>query len=201
MRRRENTTRGCGRYQSVPGVRAFTLVELIVVILLIALAAGLAAPRLFGGEGRRVAARAEAAAEVLSAAARRDALLSRPVAIAFNREDGVLRVLSLTADDRGRMDWRDDAMMPRADLSEVTLAEIRADGAALDPVQFRLVFDQFEPRPALRLVLTDADGENTRVVELAPTAGQAVVVGAGAEESTLSVAQDLDALGKEEEAW
>src|SRR5690606_4403416 len=71
---------------------SFTLLELIVVILIITILAGLIAPRVLDTSLRRAEAEAGDVSRLLSAAAQKDALTPRTLAIAW---DGQTRRLEL----------------------------------------------------------------------------------------------------------
>lgn len=182
-----------------------TIIEVIVVTVILGVVAALTLPRLFGGEGRQVAAKADEVAQVLTALARRDAAVAQAIALSYEQDDGRLQILVRNRDPLAREVWVSDMMLPEAPLGSVRINSVEVDGAEIDPGAFQVVLDQFMPRPALRLVLTDSKGGNACSVEMAGTAGQAQVVvgdlhGKGlAGTGTSSV--DLDAAGKEREAW
>lgn len=185
--------------------RAMTIIEVIVVAVILGLVAALTIPRLVGGEGRRVAAKAEQAAQVLTALARRDAALSQALALEYEREEGMLRILVRSSDPLAREPWTQDRMLPDAQIDPAVVKSIEVDGAEVDPTSFRVVLDQYTPRPAIRVVLTDTRGGNPHSVEMAGTAGQAQVFAGDLRGKGLSgtdtASVDLDALGKEREAW
>lgn len=182
-----------------------TIVEVIVVAVILGLVATLTLPRLFGGEGRRVAAKADEAAQVLTALARRDAAVSQALALSYEREEGVLRILVRNRDPLAKEAWISDPMLPEASLGDVQVVSVETDGAEVEPSAFRVVLDQYTPRPALRVVLADRNGTNPHSVEMAGTAGQARVVPGDLRGKGLSgsetAAIDLDATGKEQQAW
>ena len=98
--------RGAMRVASVGGARAFTIVEVLVVVVLLAAVAGLVAPRLTNNAARRVTAAAESTAEALSALARRDAMLSQPLALTYDQASNMLRSTVLQRDlQRNTVAW------------------------------------------------------------------------------------------------
>jgi len=181
--------------------RAFSIVELIVVIVILVVVAGAVAPRISAITGRATRASAEHAAQVLSAAARRDSLTSQRIALDY---DGT-RLRMLVLDESYKDPWREDPLTPAADLSTVRVSEVLADTAPLDPTRWRVEFPQNTPRPALRLVLTDSRGRDPWRVELASRGGRAVVTpgdrAADAQAIEIDDAIDLDATGKSSEPW
>jgi Tfp pilus assembly protein FimT len=167
--------------------RAFTVVEILVVIVLLAAVAGLVAPRLTNTSSRRVTAAAESAAETLSALARRDAM----------------RTSVLQRDARtGDVTWKVDPLLPDADLLDARVVAVTSDGAEVGVDAMRIEFDQYQPRPALRVVLSDAKGGNLVTVDLPASSLQAsVVYGDMREQAGGSRSIDLDDEGKERQAW
>lgn len=184
-------------------VRAFTVVEILVVIVLLAAVAGLVAPRLTNNAARRVTAAAEATAETLSALSRRDAMLSQPLALMYDRANNRLHASVLLRDaQRNSVEWRSDPLLPDADLQDARIVSVTADGAELDTSELRVEFDQFQPRPSLRIVFSDSAGGNLTSVDMPASSLQATIVfGDIREQPGASRAIDLDEQGKERQAW
>ncbi len=182
-----------------------TIIEVIVVAVILGVVAMLTIPRLLGGEGRHVAAKADQVAQVLTALARRDAAVSQALALSYERESGTVEILVRSRDPLAKEPWVTDLMLPEASLGDVQVQSIEVDGADVEPSSFRVVLDQYAPRPAIRLVLVDKRGGNPCSVEMAGTAGQAQVVPGDLRGKGLSGSQtssvDLDAAGKEQESW
>jgi type II secretory pathway pseudopilin PulG len=179
--------------------------EVVVVIVILAIAAGVVLPRALSDPGRTVKARAFAVAELLSALARRDAMLSQPLSLVRDAERGVLfgEVLS-RGGGATQPRWQRDLLLPEADLAGATLVSVRADGAELDPDGLRIDMDQYQPRRALLFVLADERGQNPWSVELSASALQATVrSGDARNDAARSEAdvEDLDATGREKTAW
>lgn len=183
--------------------RAFTVVEILVVVVLLAAVAGLVAPRLTNTSSRRVTAAAEATAETLSALARRDAMLSQPLALIFDSASNTLRTSVLQRDARtGDVTWRNDPLLPDADLLDAKVVAVTSDGAEMGVDALRIELDQYQPRPALRVVLSDAKGENLVTVDLPASSLQATLVyGDMRQQPGASRSIDLDDEGKERQAW
>ena len=195
--------RGAMRVASVGGARAFTIVEVLVVVVLLAAVAGLVAPRLTNNAARRVTAAAESTAEALSALARRDAMLSQPLALTYDQASNMLRSTVLQRDlQRNTVAWKSDALLPEADLGDAKLLAVTADGAELGVSELRIEFDQFQPRPSLRIVLTDAKGGNPVSIDMPASSLQATIVsGDIRQQPGATRAIDLDDEGKERQAW
>jgi len=180
------------------------MVELIVVVIILAVLAAAMAPRLAVFGGRRVRASAEAAAELLSVAARRDALTSQRVALDFDAEAGWLRLLTYAApaEGIGRGVWQEDVLAPRVELGDTELVRVLADSVELTPRQWRIEFPQGGRRPEVFMVLADPARREFWQVGL-PTglATAAARPGQVPQPSEGGVAIDLDATGKEDEPW
>lgn len=184
--------------------RAFTIIEIIVVIAILAIAAGFTIPRLVGGAAREVRASADEVASVMSALARRDAMLSQPIALDYEENTRLLRVLTLRQLDRGR-EWATDRLLPSAEITGVKLVSMRSDQQLYTDEDFRIELDQFQPRGNMELVLSDVNDRWFVTVFLSATSLQAMVRDGKPEDAmndgSMPESIDLDQTGKEEEAW
>lgn len=186
---------------------AFSLVETLIVVVIVAILAAVVAPRLSAITQRPARGAALALGELLTAAAQRDALTSQPLAIEF---DTASNTVALLAPARGtRLDeaasgaLARDAIIQPADLGEARVVEVLADGAMVDAsAGFRIEFRSGALRPSITVLLSDRrdpDGVDPVVVELAADASRAVVRTLGVQGESDAI--DLDAMGKGEEPW
>ncbi|MDX2130678.1 MAG: prepilin-type N-terminal cleavage/methylation domain-containing protein [Planctomycetota bacterium] len=180
------------------GARGFSMVEMLVVVILLGVLVGVAAPRLAVIAGRGTEATAVRAGALLSDAARRDALTSQRLAVEFDAARGTLALLTIDPEDGV---WREDPLAPRVEIGGATLREATADGVTLDGTNWRLELPRNTPRPAIRLVFTNSRGADAWTVDLASRASRATVragtaVGAGEGESV-----DLDEVARGEQPW
>jgi len=143
--------------------RAFTLVEVLVVMVIIAILATLTVPRLIGAQGRQAEVEAQSVRTLLSQAAQRDAVSSEPLAINFDHEKGELTIQALLPlpgeEEGGRRDWRPLPLFRPLRLTSLVIAQAAADGQAQPPdTSFRVVFagEGAKPRPTLSLLLHTA---------------------------------------------
>jgi prepilin-type N-terminal cleavage/methylation domain-containing protein len=183
---------------------AFTLIELITVIVILAVVSGLLLPRLVNWDERRAEAGVQRVADVLSAAARRHQSSTQRLAVGFDRESGSLRILILrlgapASFDPGDAAWVDDPLTLSAELEGLDVVEASADSKALDARGFRIELPPAEPRPAIALTLATPGARGVWTVHLPPVAERATVTAgrAGAIEERI----DLDRAGLRDEAW
>jgi prepilin-type N-terminal cleavage/methylation domain-containing protein len=180
---------------------AFTLIELIVVVVVLVVLAAAVAPRLAAMGGRETRASALAVGDVVSTAARRDALTSQRVAVSFDADRRRVALATLVADADGAVgQWREDRLIPAVDLGDTRLVDALADGVPLDSRGWRVEFPQGGRRPMLQLVLGDPNGKEFWRVELPSTAAHATVApGNALGMSDQSI--DLDAIGQGTTPW
>ena len=91
--------------------RAFTLVEVIVVIAVVAILATMMVPRLMGQKQRQLQAAADGVSDLLMMFAQREALSDRPVGIWHDAERNwivLMRLEPVDGDDREPATWQPD---------------------------------------------------------------------------------------------
>ena len=162
----------------------------MVVVILVVLA-GAIGPRLAAMGGREVRASALSVGDLVSVAARRDALTSQRVALEYDGERS--RFVLMTVDAASPGVWREDKLMPPLDLGDTRL-EASVDGVGLDAKGWRVEFPQGSRRPALQILLSDAKNKEHWRVELPSSAAHAAV-SAGNSLGMSDQAVDLDAGG------
>lgn len=183
------------------GPRGFSIIELIVVIVILGVLGALVAPRLGSLGGRQARADAEGVADLLSIAARRDAVANRPLAIDYDEQRGSLRLLAFAADDAGTFAWKPDLLAPPASLRSTIVASLQTDGNELDARRWRVEFPAGEQRPALSILLKDPSRGDQWRVDLPSGSMRAAVVAPDAPQGLGDGSIDLDASGRSEEAW
>lgn len=151
---------------------AFTLLELILVVVLLGIFAGMVIPRITGPEQRQAQNEVAAVESFLSAVAERDAFASEPIAISFDTQpprrslaaggrtggesEGTLAFFVRRTVDPDKPDlpqWMPDPLIQPVTLSILMLREASADGQRLDSRAWRVSLTQTEPRPAISLLL------------------------------------------------
>ncbi len=183
--------------------RAFTMIEMLVVMVILAVIAAMVAPRVFRSTDRDAQAAVDSLAELVSVAARRDEFASQPLAIALDAERGKVDLWSRTVDAAtGRPVWKPDPLTPSADMSALVINEVTSDGVELDARRWWYEFPQNVRRPSLVLSVASAITGHTWTVELQPTSSRAIVSDAAGMRSQDQIgAIDLDATGKADAPW
>lgn len=188
--------------------RAFTIVEVLVVMIIIAVMAMLTVPRLIGTHSRQAEVEAMGVKTLLSQAAQLDAVSAATLSINFDADKQELSVQSLIEKD-GKRDWYAAPMIRSVRFASIELADATADGQSQGPGSpFRIVFAGAKPRPAVSLLIrTLADMPGTPrawQVDLLP--GQTVAAfRAIGPTAPIAPAQttviDLDADGQRTQSW
>ncbi len=183
--------------------RAFTLIELIVVVVLTAIIAGIIVPRLMQTGEREARAEADAVASLVGAAARRAGLATQRIALDFS--EGRFQGMMLRSSDpesfaAADMLWAMDPFLPTLDLSHLTLVGATADGANLDDNGWRLELGA-HARPELLILLEDSRGQRWTVLLSGDGEGAIVFDGENLPESYAGRVVDLDRSGRGLGPW
>lgn len=176
------------------------MIELVVVIVIIAVLAGAIVPRIAGMGGRSTEAAAAAIAEVLSGAARREALSSQRLAVDYSAETSRLRILSLSQGADGPV-WTEAGASLAVQLGSTRITSAESDSATLDPEQFRVEFPQNTRRPTLIMTVESHSGSSIYTIVLPSGATNATYSVGGAQANVIEQSVDLDALGQGAQAW
>lgn len=144
------------------------MIEIIVVMVILAIAAGLIAPRFFGNDQRRAQADAESLRGLLTAAAELHADLGSRGVFAVDYDPQARRVSLLrrtAAAKKGEWDFEPDRLLAPVDLERLAVAQMVLDGRVqtIKPEKgWRIEFDPSRPRPAVSLLLSmSAAGPST----------------------------------------
>lgn len=192
--------------------RGFTLVELIVAIVVVAVLAAVAAPRLFVTDDRRALIEARDAAGLLSIIAQRAGHGSHHMALVYEQERRELRLEALRVlgerrnlQQRGAPRWGTDLLAPRVGLSAVRVVDARFDGRRPENARsWRVEFVPGVARAHVEILLaTGSSNEPRWLLELLPysTEPRLVDVSGGRGEESVLRSVDLDALGRSDVPW
>jgi len=183
----------------------FTLIEVLLVAIVLAIIGAMIVPRLAGRSAVTVQLAAERVASMLSTYALRSSLAGQPVSLLRDGDTGLIEVWVLDIDpERPDLppDWRLDRFSKPMLVPEgVTLTEFRANGERLMPDAWRVVSTPGLPRPRIEMLLTsDEDGSEVTVV-LEPRGSAPYLIIAGKTDAIDRVPVDLDREGREKEIW
>lgn len=122
---------------STPMARAFTLVELVVTLVVVALVLGFTIPRVATLVGRSVSGEADAVAGLLSNAAGRVAVASQPLRVVAEADRVVVERRVLERDGQGEAwAWQRDPFMPAVRLNRGTIDRAAVDGTPISGPPF-----------------------------------------------------------------
>ena len=192
--------------------RGFTLVELIVAIVVVAVLAAVAAPRLFVTDDRRALIEARDAAGLLSIIAQRAGHGSHHMALVYEQEKRELRLEALRVlgerrnlQQRGAPRWGTDRLAPTVGLSAVRLVDARFDGRRPENERsWRVEFVPGVARAHVEILLaTGTSNEPRWLLELLPYSAEPrlVDVSGGRRDEGVLRSLDLDALGRSDVPW
>jgi prepilin-type N-terminal cleavage/methylation domain-containing protein len=194
--------------------RAFTLLELMIVILVLALLAALALPRLSGTESRRFDLTADRLSDLLMVFAQRDSMGGRPVALIHSADRNQIELLTLDIDpfqpdllaewrpDRlvPFAEWRLDRLVPSVPLpTGIRVVDCRVDGDLLVEQGWSIISEPGQERPVIEMTLASGDRMATLVLSPAAVAASRYDANSPAPYERASV--DLDAAGRNREDW
>ncbi len=192
MTRRPSTSR--------PG---FTLIEMIVVIIVIAIMASITMPRLTGNRNREFELVADQVSDLLMMYAQRESLGTKPVAL---WEDSSKRQLVLAILEQDEQDptaqpiWVPDRFVRPVRLPDgVAIVDVQADGESIDITQSPLQTEPGKNRPVIAVILEGPNGVVT--IALSSHALSPRKVYGENYLDYLGGPTDLDAAGRDREDW
>jgi len=183
----------------------FTLVEMMVVSVIIAIVMSVAVPRLGGTRHRVFENAVDAVADLLMMYAHRDTVGAKPVALAYDgpTRSLLLMVLEDSGDTLQPSGWIPDPFVrpvklpPEVDANALL---IMADGEPLDLGGPPLGHAPGDARPSIEIVLQSMEGDDSATLVLSPHA-----VSARRSDRDPRYAEreavDLDAAGRSREDW
>lgn len=183
--------------------RGFTLVELIVVVVVLGIAAAAIVPR-FGGTARQEADNAvDQVAELLRLFAWRQSLGSQQVALWRDGNDGRMHLLVMDADPEdpdAAPEWRPDRFAAPVSLPPgVEVLDVRTDDQRVDPLEWTIASTPGSERPKVEIRVA---GHGVDATVVLPQGAPSVVrVDADRPAPFARAPIDLDRAGREREPW
>jgi prepilin-type N-terminal cleavage/methylation domain-containing protein len=180
--------------------KAFTLLELIIVVILIGIMSAMVFPRLVGNRSREFNLIVEKVADVVLMFAHRNATSNQPAAIRFDSEVMQFELLAKVKEDGERF-WKLDPLATPIKLPtwlEEDALEIYVDGEFTDTSVWPITAAPGESRPLIEVRINW--DSRTAVISLPPHAiGPSVWIDDEGTEPMMPI--DLDAEGRGQEEW
>ncbi len=182
---------------------AFTLLEVIIVMVIMAILMTITVPRLLDRDERTLQLAADRVADLLTVYAQRDQLSARPAGLFHDAERNWIVLMILDIDPERPGDparWRPDPsarpvkLPPRIAAGGVTVI---ADGLPVDIQAWPLATEPGQERTAVEITLMDDEGR-TRTLALP---AHAIAPQRTEAELLVRTAIDLDAAGRSREDW
>lgn len=191
------------RTQHPSRARAFTLIELIVVVVILAITAVAVVPKFTGTLRQESSNAVDRVAELMRLFAYRQALGSQQVALWRDGADGRIHLIVKDvdpADPTSAPEWRADRFAAPVALPEgLELLEIRKDDQRVDPSEWTIASVPGGERPKVEIRLA-GHGVDATVV-LPPGSPSVVRVDADKPEPFARAQIDLDQAGRSREPW
>jgi type II secretory pathway pseudopilin PulG len=184
------------------------MIELIVVVVVLAVLAGIAVPRMLAGDNRRAQAEAESVAMLLTQAARRQMLTTSRIAAEYDADFGAFKIMVLKPGDAANFDgrdrvWTQDPLLNSVPLASLEVVTATSNAASLDPRRFHAELSDAGGRVALALLLRDPSTGSEWTVRL-PLAGDRALLIAGRDQRDPQLDPDtidLDDAGRRDSPW
>ena len=189
------------------GTKAFTLVEVIVVVAVLAVLMSMIVPRLVGHERRVHQLAAGQVADLLMMFAQREALSNRPVGIWHDKPRNTILLMILDidpADPDAPVAWQKDRAVAPVKLPHSIEPNrgvvATADGRRMDFSQWPIATEPGKPRQRIEISLAAEDGTVKTIV----LPGHSISPYQADDARALSALRepiDLDAAGRHREDW
>ena len=179
------------------------MIELLVALMIVAIMAGMAVPRMFGNDARVFQVTCEEVSDLLTMFARRESQGGKPVGLVYDESRRELSMIQYDVEmDSGalRPQWRHDVLIKPVRLPEfVHLLEVRSDGTYVDISQWPLMNRLGHARPTVSISLQGPNGVVTFV--LPPHAIAPRQTGGRRETAPYPEPIDLNAVGRSRGEW
>lgn len=187
---------------------AFSMIELVVVVVILGVIAGAIVPRFFGNDMRAAENEVRAVKDFFDVVASRSALSSQGLAVSYDASQKKLELFGLRAkgnagDFSAQRDFLPDLMTLPVRLTETKVSSMTAGGRTVDPSKGWVEFAAGTARPTVVMVMTFGTAMAWRV-ELPGDESQALLTRTDVKdtgEPSMSRAVDLDNSGGTQTPW
>jgi prepilin-type N-terminal cleavage/methylation domain-containing protein len=143
------------------GARAFTMIEMIVVVVIIGILASAIVPRMLNVGQREAELEAKAVQRLLSIAGEKAGVWNLPVALDFLGDKSTLCLWTQTEDSKtasdatgaARVSWKIDPLVEPVVLYRLKIARAASGGEELSSGKWRVAFSPGQPRLAMVIEL------------------------------------------------
>lgn len=185
--------------------RGFTLVELVVVVVILAIAASVIMPRMFDRTRRDAEQSARSLSELVSALGTRATLGGQRLALRYDSRSNRLVPESWAfrgspGDFSAEGEWVGDPILASVTLEGLEIRSINVDGQALSPDSWRIESRMGAPAPVVSIGAGPPKSSTGWSIELAPGSLRASMRPMDAPPTAANIV-DLDAQGLDKEAW
>jgi len=182
---------------------AFTMIELIVVVVMLGVLAGAVIPRMMRRSDREAEQNVRVLADLFSTAAARSSIAGQHVALWFDASgDGKVWMetsrAASAADFETNPEWSPDPIVPEQRVDRVTLVAGSVDGRLLDARKWTIEMVPGQERGMVVASFRDREGTRSWTIVLPPGSLRAQVIEGAA---PLDESIDLDATGMGEVSW
>ena len=179
---------------------AFTLLEMIVVIIIMGLMASMIVPRLGGTRNREFQLTIDKGSDVMLMFAHRVSTSNRPVGFRFDNTTKTFELL-IKRDHEGEFYWDNDPLTPPVSIPtwiENDSVYLYIDGELTDTSQWPITAIPGESRPLIETVI-HWDNHTVNISLPAHAMGPSVIMDGIGEEILIPI--DLDAEGRGRDEW
>lgn len=181
----------------------FTLIELIVVIMVMAIMATMILPRLFGNDKRQFQLVADQVSDLLMMYAQRESLGTKPVSLWEDTDRRQLKLMTLEVFDDSltkQSKWIiDKTVRPVSLPNDVVILDVHVDGESMDISTWPFQSPPGQLRPSLAIILEGPSG----IITIAMASHSIVPMQIHSQQYAewLGGPVDLDAAGLDREDW
>lgn len=182
---------------------AFTMIELIVVVVMLGVLAGALVPRMMRRSDREAEQNVRVLADLFSSAAARSAIAGQHVALWFDAEgDGRMWMETARAANATDFEtnpvWAPDPIVPEQSSGKLSFVSGSVDGRPLDSKRWSIDLVPGQERGMIAASFRDREGARVWTIVLPSGSMRASVIDG---QTPQDESVDLDAIGMGESAW